>query len=117
MSNEIEISLYVLVLAVPLGLELVRRDGRKASFVQCLVRGLLFWAPLVFVWGLSVWLDQAYWSNWYDPRLAARTWMPWLSMLLWWSGAALLAIYLALTLWRPERAWYDRIAGIWIVPR
>jgi hypothetical protein len=36
---------------------------------------------------------------------------------LWWIGAGLLAVYLALLLYRPDRAWYDRVVGTWIVPR
>jgi hypothetical protein len=99
------------------GLELVRRDGRRASFLQCLFRGLLFWTPLSLVWGLSAWLEFHYWSNWSDPLMRDQTWSIWLSWLLWWIGAGLLGVYLALLLYRPDRAWYDRVVGTWIVPR
>ncbi len=102
------------------GMELVRRDGRKASFLQCLVRGLLFWGPLIIITGLSARLDIEYWENWNGFDAAGNDplwWLSWLSWLLWWGAVALLAVYLALTLWRPDRSWYDRIVGTWIVPR
>jgi hypothetical protein len=99
------------------GLELVRRDGRRASFLQCLYRGLLFCTPRSPDWGLSAWLEFHYRSNWSDPLMRDQTWSIWLSWLLWWIGAGLLGVYLALLLYRPDRAWYDRVVGTWIVPR
>ncbi len=99
------------------GMELVRRDGRKASFIQCLLRGLLFWAPLVTVWALSIVFDVEYWSQWRDSDTAAGDWLMLLSWLFWWAGVVLLAVYLAFILWRPDRAWYDRVVGVWAMPR
>jgi uncharacterized RDD family membrane protein YckC len=99
------------------GMELVRRDGRKASFLQCLLRGLLFWTPLMAMWGVSIIADVDYWSHWQDSDPSAGDWLMLLSWVFWWGGVVLLAVYFALIVWRPERSWYDRLVGVWIMPR
>jgi hypothetical protein len=100
------------------GLALVRTDGRKASRWLCAWRALLFWLPVVALFGASVWLDATYWAHWdeWSPRGVGR-WMLWWSWALWLAGFALAPLYLALAVWTPDRAPHDRLAGTWLVPR
>ena len=81
------------------------------------VPALLFWLPLAAIMALSLRLDYNYWTNWWNPELRQRLWMPWLAWLLSWAAAGLLLGYLARALATPERSWHDRLAGTWLVPR
>jgi uncharacterized RDD family membrane protein YckC len=101
-----------------LRLELVRGDGRPAARWQCLLRALLFWAPVLVIWGLAITLDQVYWSRWYDPEFRATyAWMPGLSWAAWAAGLLVLVAYFIRAAWKPQRSWHDRIAGTWVMPR
>jgi hypothetical protein len=79
-----------------LGLSLVRADGRPAGRLQCAGRALLAWAPPTGL--LACWQGLGW-------DLAG------------WGVPALLALYLALALWRPERAPHGQLAGTYLVPR
>jgi hypothetical protein len=101
-----------------LRLELVRSDGRPAARWQCLLRALLFWAPIVVAWGAAISLDQTYWSRWYDPEFRAMySWIPALTWVLWAGGLLLLVGYFIRAVWKPQRSWHDQITGTWVMPR
>jgi hypothetical protein len=101
-----------------LDLELIREDGRRAARWQCALRSVIFWTPLVALWGISIWLDQYYWSHWYEAgnRQSLR-WMAEVSRITWWSASVMLAGYFVVAIWRPQQSWHDRLAGTWLMPR
>jgi hypothetical protein len=100
------------------GLELIRDDGRKAARWQCVIRAMVFWAPLLVLWGASIWLDQYYWSRWHDVGFRGSfKWMTLASWLAWWAAAVLLVAYFVMAAWQPARSRHDRIAGTWLMPR
>ncbi|HEV3145009.1 MAG TPA: protein kinase [Gemmataceae bacterium] len=106
------------LLARALGMELVRNDGRRAGFLQCAYRSLLFWAPIVLLLSLSILLDASYWRNWDDLAWReAERWRLWISFILWWLGMGLLPLYFLRAMWIPAHSLHDRIAGTWLVPR
>jgi hypothetical protein len=82
------------------GLAVVRPDGKRASRLRVLWRGVLAWAPLFLLPILGLSLARA------TGGLAALI----LALVLY---AALVS---ASVLW-PERSLQDRLAGTWLVPR
>jgi hypothetical protein len=87
-----------------LGIGLRRRNGRAASHLQCAWRTLLFWLPVGGVLSLS------------HLALALGTEGVLASALLWYLAAAVLAGYIPLALWWPERSLHDRLAGTYLMP-
>jgi eukaryotic-like serine/threonine-protein kinase len=96
-----------------LGLALVGSDGRPARRLRCAWRALLFWVPLVVLAAVSVWLDAAYWADW--P--GAPAWLLRASEAAWWAVWGVLLVSGVLAVWSPARAWQDRLARTWLVPR
>jgi uncharacterized RDD family membrane protein YckC len=86
-------------------ISLVTRTGSRALRLQCAWRALLVWAPVVFLLGWSLWLDNRH------PELA------WLSWGSWCTALALLVLYALLALLSPTRPLHDRLAGTYLVPR
>jgi hypothetical protein len=98
-----------------MNIDLVRADGRPALRVQCAWRALLVWAPVTGLLVLSLWLQDRFWTDWYEGDV--RLWRHSLVTALWYAALALLAVYAALALARPARAPHDRLAGTYLVPR
>ncbi len=87
------------------GLALVRRDGRPAGRWRCAGRATLFWLPIVAIlWSVAA-ID-----------LYATSAL-WLCSLLQGLSVVVLAGYAVHALRSPARAWHDRLAGTWLVPR
>jgi hypothetical protein len=83
-----------------------------------LLRSLLFWAPVVVLWGVGIAFDQTYWSGWHDPEVRrADAWMPAMAWVAWGLSLAVLAAYFVRAIWKPQRSWHDRIVGTWLMPR
>src|SRR5262249_15350499 len=95
------------------GIALVRADGRPALRLQCAWRAVVVWVPVAGLAYLSYWLETYGWSM---PPARAATFLL-LSKLTWYAAAALLALDLALALWRPARSVNDWLAGTYLVPR
>jgi hypothetical protein len=81
------------------GVTYVRRDGRRASRLRLLWRGVVAWSPVAVAAVLG---------------LAA---MPTKSVTLALLGGLLLAALTTWSLWLPKRGLPDRLAGTWPVPR
>ncbi|MFN4261152.1 MAG: protein kinase domain-containing protein [Gemmataceae bacterium] len=87
------------------GLQLIRRDGRRVRRLQCAWRSLVVWAPVVVLLSLAVGTDY------YGPSLA------WLHGPLWWLTLGWLVGYVLLALWFPARSLQDYLAGTCLVPK
>jgi eukaryotic-like serine/threonine-protein kinase len=97
------------------GIDLVCADGRPARRWQCAWRALLVWAPVTGLLVLSWWLQIRFWSDWdHGDR---HLWQHTLATALWYAAVALLVIYVVLAIARPTRAFHDRLAGTYLVPR
>jgi hypothetical protein len=99
-----------------LGIALVRRDGRKAGRWQCAWRALLVWAPVTALLAASVELERLYWWGEGSGPVRDAVLLS-LSNGAWWSAVGLLAAYLVLAIWLPQRSLHDRLAGTYLVPR
>ena len=86
------------------GISLRRRSGRPAARWQCAWRTFLFWLPVGMLWSLSLFALMI------GPEYGLLSW------LLWLLAAVVLAAYLPLALWHPERALHDRLAGTYLMP-
>ena len=86
------------------GIALRRRDGRKATRLQCAFRALLVWVPVAGVLALSIATARFF------PEL------PLLSFGLWGAAVFLLLVYAFLAIRSPTRGPHDRIAGTYLVP-
>jgi hypothetical protein len=73
------------------------------------------WAPVTGLLALSLWLDSRYWQLWELGDAAPR--LPELASASWYAAVLLLAVYVALALWRPARTLHDRLSGTYLVPR
>jgi hypothetical protein len=87
------------------GLSLRRGNGRRAGRLQCAWRALLFWAPVVGLLSLSVWVQTEF------PGRAV------LAFALWCAALGVLIGYMLLAVWSPARGPHDRLAGTYLVPR
>jgi hypothetical protein len=87
------------------GLSLRRGSGRRAGRLQCAWRALVFWAPVVALLGLSVWVQTEFPGR------------PLLAFGLWCAAVGVLVGYVLLALWSPARGPHDRLAGTYLVPR
>jgi hypothetical protein len=96
-------------------MSLVRGDGRPAGRFHCAWRALLVWAPVAGLLWCSLALDHWYWTAIWKPGDPFPV-IPWLSWILWWSGAALLPLWLALAIRFPQRGLHDYMAGTYLVP-
>jgi len=88
-----------------MGIALVRKDGRKATRLQCAWRALLVWAPVVAL------LE---WSFWIDLHYPESIWWYWS---IWWLALVVLLSEAALALLFPSRSLHDRLAGTFLVPK
>ncbi len=116
------LELYIVLLAIPLGLmvvagvlrggfsmllagiALVQSDGQRANRRQCALRAALVWAPITLLLLGAVALQI------YAPHqiyLAAGFWL---------LAVALLPVYIMIALRFPTRPPQDRIAGTYLVP-
>jgi hypothetical protein len=102
------------------GLELVRRNGRRASRFRILARTVFTWSPVLisFLSLIRIGMVQARPTVHVDARSLfnpldrlARTDALWMVAILLLIAGAVAAIV------RPERGIQDRLAGTWIVPR
>jgi hypothetical protein len=89
-----------------MGISLVRRNGQRASRLQCAWRAALVWAPVTALLGLSAWLEAHYAEE--------VTWLRWG---IWWLAIAVLAGYALSALMFPSRALHDRLSGTYLVPK
>lgn len=100
------------------GINLVQADGRPASRIMAMARGLLFWLPFWAIWWSAHFMQTHYWSGGESVAHHERfSWMLRVSHGLWWAGLALWLVYIALALRQPKRGPHDRIVGTWLVPR
>jgi hypothetical protein len=90
-------------------------DGAPAERWQCAGRALVVWLPVTALLAASLLLDAWHWMNWTEDH--PQAWISWVSVPLWWAGWLLLASYIVLALWRPQRALHDQLAGTYLVPR
>ena len=86
------------------GIVLRRRDGRKATRLQCAFRALLVWVPVAGLLALAVATARLF------PEL------PVVYFGLWGAGALLLPVFAFLAIRSPTRSFHDRIAGTYLVP-
>jgi uncharacterized RDD family membrane protein YckC len=100
---------------LPLGIAVVRRDGRPASRLRCAGRALLVWTPVAALLLLEVCLDAWHLTTW--PQQGYRPWLSELAGTAGWAALGLLPLYLALALWSPARSPHDRLAGTFLAPR
>jgi eukaryotic-like serine/threonine-protein kinase len=92
-------------LSFPLtGLSLVRGDGRAAKPLTCGLRTLLVWAPPITLFAGSRYLQRL------SPEAVMLAWS------LWIAGVLLLVVFVAITLWLPNRGPHDRLSGTVVVP-
>jgi uncharacterized RDD family membrane protein YckC len=97
------------------GLALARIDGGPVARWQAAWRAAVIWIPFAAGLFVSVVLGWNYWAAVADLRQPLV--LHYASFALWWFTMALLALSLALAVWRPERNWYDLLAGTRLVPR
>ncbi|MFQ3650375.1 MAG: protein kinase, partial [Gemmataceae bacterium] len=97
------------------GIRLLDGEGRRAAWWRCALRSLLVWGPVGLLLGLSLWLDvwrYAHSAQFHRPSIFSA----WFSQLCWWTALALLPLYAALAVMRPNRGLHDRLAGTYPVP-
>jgi hypothetical protein len=87
------------------GLALVRWDGQKALRVQCALRALMVWTPVMALLIASAVVELQ------CPEAVATYWG------LWWAALVLLPAYSALALRFPGRGLHDVLARTYPVPR
>jgi hypothetical protein len=86
------------------GIALRRRDGRKASRLQCAFRALLVWGPVTAFYCLAVTAAH------YEP-----SWL-WLGFGFWGLANLLLPLYIVVALILPTRSLHDHITGTYLMP-
>ena len=97
------------------GIRLLDGEGRRAAWWRCAVRTLLVWGPVSLLLSVSLWLDvwrYAHGAQFHRPSILSA----WLSQLCWWTALALLPLYAALAVIRPNRGLHDRLTGTYPVP-
>lgn len=94
-----------------MGLMLVDQLGRPAPRWRCGLRALLIWLPIAAVFALLPWCPPHRPSS---PTLEGflTAYFVVLSAVF-----GILLIYLGVSLWKPGRSVFDRLAGIHVVPR
>jgi uncharacterized RDD family membrane protein YckC len=96
-----------------MGLSLVRRDGRKASRLQCALRSLILWTPVAALLLLAIDLNARH-PGWHEAK-DKTVGLLFVSLFL---GAAVLPLlYAVLALVFPRRSFHDWLAGTYPVPR
>ena len=97
------------------GIRLLDGQGQRAAWWRCFLRSLLVWGPVGLLLGMSLWIDiwrYAHGGQFSTPSIFTA----WISQLCWWGALALLPLYVALAVMRPNRGPHDRLAGTYPVP-
>ncbi|MBL8825042.1 MAG: protein kinase [Planctomycetia bacterium] len=94
-----------------MGIDLQNSVGNRASMLQCGWRSILIWLPFFALILASVWIQDA--SQGSEP--ASGAW--WIYWIPWWLALIYLAACAVCTLIWPQRGLYDRLAGVYLVPR
>jgi tRNA A-37 threonylcarbamoyl transferase component Bud32 len=97
------------------GIRLLDGQGQRAARWRCAWRTLLVWLPIGLLLTASLLIDlwrAAHGGDFDRPTI----WSAWLSQACWWGALALLPLYAAIAVLRPNRGPHDRLAGTWPVP-
>ena len=99
----------------PLGLEIVRADGRRAGRFRCAWRALAAWGPPFALLIASRILEDQFWMAWTPGSDMTMTTVVVPAMQALAYGIVIIAAVVAVV--SPTRALHDRVAGTCLVPR
>jgi hypothetical protein len=94
-----------------MGIDLQNQAGNKAGMFQCGLRSFLIWLPFFALIIASVWIQDTFQDK---DRESAAWWIYWIP---WWLALIYLVAGAVYTLIWPQRSIYDRLAGVYLVPR
>lgn len=94
-----------------MGIDLQNHAGKRAGMFQCGWRSFLIWLPFFALIIASVWIQDAT----LDKEHESAVW--WIYWIPWWLALIYLAAGAVYTLIWPQRSVYDRLAGVFLVPR
>jgi hypothetical protein len=98
-----------------MGIRLLDSQGQRAARWRCAWRTLLVWLPIGLLLTASLLIDL--WRAAHAGEFDRPTiWSAWVSQACWWLALALLPVYAAVAVLRPNRGPHDRLAGTWPVP-
>jgi uncharacterized RDD family membrane protein YckC len=93
-----------------LGIAVVVQQGREASRVRTLVRGLIAWWPVPVIFYIFS-ITLMFIDSWSETRAHPAAFASVLAL------SALFVVGAVYAVLNPERGWQDRLAGTWLVPR